>query len=289
MRVGFLGLGKMGLPMALNLSRKFPLTAWNRTLSKYSALENSGIRTAPVPSQVLKQSDTIFLMLSDDEATRSILNDDFRKEINGKTFVNTSSVSVQFSHELAAEVHEAGGKFIEMPVSGSEVPAQQGKLVGMMAGDPTVAEQIKPLVEPITSTALYCGPIGSGLRTKYAVNLFLVSVTAGLAESLNLARAQGLNLEVVGKALNASSLASDYSKVKVPKIVNQDWSTQGAVGVCYGSMKFIHSAANDTGTRSPVLDVCMRLFEEAIHSGIGEEDMIAIYKMLNKQPSESSN
>lgn len=105
-----------------------------------------------------------------------------------------------------------------MPSSGSRAPAEQGQLVGMMTGDPEVAERIKPFVQPFTTAAVYCGPIGAGLKTKYAVNLFMITLTAGLAESMSPARAQGLDLETVGQALNAGSMASCYSKVKVVKI-----------------------------------------------------------------------
>ncbi|QYT00211.1 NAD binding NADP oxidoreductase coenzyme F420-dependent [Trichoderma simmonsii] len=283
MSVGFLGLGVMGTPMALNLCRRFPTTVWNRTASKCAALVQAGAGLGQTPAKVVEQSDVIFTMMFDGPAIRSVIDDDFRKALRGKTLVNTSSVSVEFSQSLAKEVQEAGGKFIEMPVSGSKVPAETGKLVGMMAGDQADCERIRPFVEPITSAAVYCGPIGAGLKTKYAVNIFLITVTAGLAESMNLARAQGLNLEAFSSVLDAGPLASAYSKIKLAKMAKQDWSAQAAVKDCYNSTELIRTAAKAAEAKTPLIQVCNSLYKQAIDSGLEDEDMIAVYRVLSEQ------
>ncbi|KAF3072736.1 hypothetical protein V8C43DRAFT_246384 [Trichoderma afarasin] len=283
MSVGFLGLGVMGTPMALNLCRRFPTTVWNRTASKCAALVQAGAGLGQTPAKVVEQSDVIFTMMFDGPAIRSVIDDDFRKALRGKTLVNTSSVSVEFSQSLAKEVQEAGGKFIEMPVSGSKVPAETGNLVGMMAGDQAECERIRPFVEPITSAAVYCGPIGAGLKTKYAVNIFLITVTAGLAESMNLARAQGLNLEAFSSVLDAGPLASAYSKIKLAKMAKQDWSAQAAVKDCYNSTELIRTAAKAAEAKTPLIQVCNSLYKQAIDSGLEEEDMIAVYRVLSEQ------
>ncbi|KAL6822670.1 hypothetical protein J3E69DRAFT_337618 [Trichoderma sp. SZMC 28015] len=283
MSVGFLGLGVMGTPMALNLCRRFPTTVWNRTASKCAALIQAGAGLGQTPAKVVEQSDVIFTMMFDGPAIRSVIDDDFRKALRGKTLVNTSSVSVEFSQSLAKEVQEAGGKFIEMPVSGSKVPAETGNLVGMMAGDQAECERIRPFVEPITSAAVYCGPIGAGLKTKYAVNIFLITVTAGLAESMNLARAQGLNLEAFSSVLDAGPLASAYSKIKLAKMAKQDWSAQAAVKDCYNSTELIRTAAKAAEAKTPLIQVCNSLYKQAIDSGLEEEDMIAVYRVLSEQ------
>ncbi|KAJ3455250.1 hypothetical protein MRS44_013850 [Fusarium solani] len=214
----------MGTPMALNLCRKSSVIVWNRSRSKYTALADSSATIGEIPAQVAQQSDFIFTMLFDGPAIQSVIDNDsdFLKAIRGKTLINTSSVSIGFSHKLAQQVHKAGGHFIEMPVSGSKTPAEQGQLIGMMAGDLSFAEQIKPMVKPITKAAVYCGPIGSGLKAKYAVNLFLVAVTARLTESMNLTRAQGIDLKAFGQVLDNCALASPYSKVKVAKMLKAD-------------------------------------------------------------------
>jgi 3-hydroxyisobutyrate dehydrogenase len=101
MRIGFIGLGMMGTPMALNLARRFSITVWNRSPSKYQALKNAGATIGQTPSQVAEESDIIITMLFDGTAIQSIMNDSFKKALDGKTLINTSSVSVEFSRDLS--------------------------------------------------------------------------------------------------------------------------------------------------------------------------------------------
>ncbi|KAL1871480.1 hypothetical protein Plec18167_007040 [Paecilomyces lecythidis] len=282
MRVGFIGLGVMGAPMALNLTRKFPLTVWNRSPGKYPLLRQAGASIAQTPAHVLQASDIIFIMLFNAPAIKSIISHDFKQALTGKILVNTSSIPAEFSESLAREVHEAGGDYIEMPVSGSKVPAEQGQLVGMIAGDPGTAERIKEYVKPLTRAAVYCGPIGSGLKSKYAVNTLLVTLTVGLSESMNLAQAQGLDLSAFRKVLDACPMASAYSKIKLEKILNNDWEPQAGLRDCYNSTQLIISAATSAGIQSPLMDVCGQLYLEALEAGLGDEDMIAVLKVIGK-------
>ncbi|KAI5918071.1 putative NAD binding NADP oxidoreductase coenzyme F420-dependent [Camillea tinctor] len=288
MKLGFLGLGFMGKPMALNLARHFQLTVWNRSPSKYPAFLQAGCKTAETPAQVARESDIIFTMLFNSHAIQSILDAEFLRSLRGKILVNTSSVPVDFSHSLDKQVRQAGGSFIEMPVSGSKVPAERGELVGMLAGDRELATSLQPVVKHITTAAVYCGPIGMGLKTKYAVNLYLITTTAGLAESMNLARAQGLDVEAFVQVLDAGPMASPYSKLKLAKMLAQDWSPQAAIKDCFNITQLITSAAKAAQTQSPFIQLCETMYGRAIQSGIGDEDMIALTKTLAEPLRKSS-
>ncbi|EFY84792.1 NAD binding NADP oxidoreductase coenzyme F420-dependent, putative [Metarhizium acridum CQMa 102] len=288
MRIGFLGLGRMGTPMALNLCKNYPTTVWNRTASKYPTLADAGARIGDTPAQVAKQSDLVFTMLFDAPAIQSIFDDSFKRAIRNKTIVNTSSVPVEFSQKLERQILSAGGSYIEMPVSGSKVPAEQGKLVGMMAGDKAVCERVRPYVQPLTSASVYCGPIGSGLKMKYAINAYLITVTAGLAEAMSLAQAQGLDLDAFSKVLAAGPLASAYSKLKVDKVLAQDWSAQAAIEDCYNSTQLIQAAATEAETKSPLVRLCGELYSQARASGMAEDDMIAVFKLLARSTTTST-
>ncbi|OBR10518.1 Nad-binding protein [Colletotrichum higginsianum IMI 349063] len=270
--------------MALNLARRFPITVWNRSPSKYPPFTKHGANIGESPAAVARQSEVIFTMLFDGPALTSILDDEtFTAALRGKTLINTSSVIVDTSERVADQVRKAGGHFVEMPVSGSKIPAEQGKLVGLMAGDPAAAERVRPFVEPLTSAAVYCGPVGYGLKTKYAVNLFLNNLTAGLAESFSLARAQGLDLEAFGKVLDAGPMASAYSKIKVAKLLNGDWSPQASVKDCFNSTQLIVEAARQANVRAPFAELCGAVYGEAKDVGLSEEDMIAVYKVFQEK------
>ncbi|KAM3501955.1 hypothetical protein MY11210_009218 [Beauveria gryllotalpidicola] len=283
MRVGFMGLGFMGTPMALNLAQKFQLTVWNRTAAKYEPFRSTSATIADSPAAVLRQSDVVFTMLFNEAAYRAVLDDDddFAAALRGKTIINTSSVSVAFSQYLDEQVRQAGGRFLEMPVSGSRVPAAQGQLVGMLAGDGAEARRVAPLLAAITKAAVYCGgAIGMGLRTKFATNLFLITMTAGLAESMNLARAQGLDVDAFGRVLDAGPMASAYSKLKVAKMIAEDWSPQAAVADCYNLTELVQEAAGEVGAQTPLMTVCNALYKDAVDRGFGGDDMIAIHKVM---------
>jgi 3-hydroxyisobutyrate dehydrogenase-like beta-hydroxyacid dehydrogenase len=282
MKIGFIGLRVIGKPIALILARHFPITAWNRSPSKYAALEEAGVRVGTSPSHVVGESDIVFTMLFDVSAFEPILDDDFSKALRGKVLINTSSVPVNFSKKLAGFVHNASRDFVEMPVSSSKVPAEQGKLVSMIAGDRDAAKRIRPIVEPLTTAAVYYGPVGSGLKMKYAINLYLVAIAAGLSESMNLAHAQGLDLEAFAQVLSAGPITSPYSSIKVPKMLKEDWSPQASVKDCYNSTLLIQSAAQSASAWSPITQLCVSLYKQAQESGLGEEDMTAIVKLFSK-------
>ncbi|KAI1145703.1 hypothetical protein F4825DRAFT_443213 [Nemania diffusa] len=190
------------------------------------------------------------MMLFDATAISDVLVD-LKIPLAGKTQVNASSVSEEFSHYLAKEVSQVGGRFVEMPVSGSKLPAEKGQLVAMLAGDADVAEEIRPVTKPIASAAVYCGPIGYGLRTKYAANLYLITLTVGLAESMNLARAQGLDLAILEEVLSVGPMASVYARNKMAKAISGDWSPQAAIKDCHNSSKLICAEADASTVRSP--------------------------------------
>lgn len=275
-----MGLGFMGTPMAVNLSRKFQLTVWNRTAAKCEALRSTGATIAETPAAVLKQSDVVFTMLFNEAAYRAVLDKEFTEAIRGKTIINTSSISVAFSKFLDEQVKQAGGRYLEMPVSGSRVPAEQGQLVGMLAGDREEAQRVDPLLKTITKAAVYCGDIGMGLRTKFATNLFLITMTAGLAESMNLARAQGLDVNAFGEVLDAGPMASAYSKLKVEKMIAEDWSPQAAIADCYNLTELVQDAAGEVGAQTPLMTVCNQLYRDAVKRGFGGDDMIAIGQVM---------
>ncbi|KAJ0425372.1 putative NAD binding NADP oxidoreductase coenzyme F420-dependent [Aspergillus carlsbadensis] len=287
MAVGFLGLGVMGLPMARNLARNFPLTVWNRSASKYTLLtDTENITIAETPLQAIEASDIIFIMLFDSSALDAVLTDEVIRALSGKTVTNCTSVTVEYSQQLGAMIHDAGGEFLEMPVSGSKIPAEQGQLVGLMAGEAETAERVRPFLQPLTSAAIYCGPLGSGLKAKYAANTFATILAAGVGETMHFAQALGLDLEAFGQVLDASPMASAYSRGKVAKVQRGDWSAQASVGVCCYSTQLIEAAAEEAGARLPLMRTCKGLYEEATQDGLGEEDMVAVMKTIAKRSNE---
>jgi 3-hydroxyisobutyrate dehydrogenase-like beta-hydroxyacid dehydrogenase len=155
-----------------------------------------------------------------------------------------------------------------------------------MAGEADVAERVRPYLEPLTSAAIYCGPLGSGLKAKYAANTFATILAAGVGETMHFAQALGLDLDAFGQVLDASPMASAYSRGKVAKIQKGDWEAQASVGVCCYSARLIEAAAEEAGASLPLMKTCKGLYEEATADGLGEEDMVAVMKTIAKRSRE---
>ena len=139
----------------------------------------------------------------------------------------------------------------------------------------------------MASTAIYCGPVDHGLKTKYAVNLYVIAITTGLAEATNLAAAQGLNLEAFAQVLGAGPMASAYSKLKMAKLLDQDWSAQAPVKDCCNVTQLIKRAAEAANVKTPLVELCGKLYTQAKDEGLEEDDIIAIIKVLkNSHPHD---
>lgn len=162
-RVGFLGLGLMGEPMALRLVRSgLPLVVWNRTSAKTTSLHAAGAEVATSPSEVFNRSNVIFEMLANETAIDAVLERNtpaFAEHLSGRTLIHMGTTAPEYSRELEAAVQQAGGRYVEAPVSGSRVPAEQGELVAMLAGDPLAVESVRPLFEPMCRETVVCGVV----------------------------------------------------------------------------------------------------------------------------------
>jgi len=143
MSLGFIGLGTMGLPMALNLARAgTDLVVWNR--SPHRAEPFAAV--AATPDEVLARADVVILMLADEAAIDEVLGE---RELGGRTIVHMGTTSPAYSRGLEAAVVARGGAYVEAPVSGSRRPAEAGELVAMLAGDPVVVARVRPLLAPM--------------------------------------------------------------------------------------------------------------------------------------------
>jgi len=227
-RVGFVGLGLIGEPIAMNMVRAgTPLLVWNRTASKCTALRAAGARVAENIERIFTECRIVFLMVANAAAVDAVLQRNtvtFGNRIRGRTIVHMGTTSPEFSRNLGADIVSAGGSYVECPVSGSRTPAERGELVAMIAGDPAGVERIIPLLQPVTRQSFRCGAVPNALLMKLAVNIFLITTVTGLAEAANFAREQHLDLETFRHIVDAGPMASSVSKIKISKMVERDFS-----------------------------------------------------------------
>ncbi|MEW2305909.1 NAD(P)-dependent oxidoreductase [Streptomyces sp. NPDC006655] len=277
---GFVGLGVMGQPMALNLARAgTPLVVWNRTPERAEPLRAAGALVAASVEEVFARARVVIVMLLDEEVTDTVLGrggPGFEKLVADRVVVSTGSTSPEYARGLAADVRAAGGRFVEAPVSGSRKPAEAGELVAMLGGDPETVAEVRPLLAPMCREAVHCGPAGSGVLMKLAVNLYLTTTIAALAESVHFAQRQGLDLETFRSVVDSGQLGSGVTRVKVPMLAAHDFTVQAATADAYASTRLIADAARAAGLATPLLDLSGDLYGESVRLGNGRLDMSSV-------------
>lgn len=291
MRVGFVGLGVMGEPMAHNLVRAgVPLLVWNRTAEKIARVRAAGASVASSPEQVFEYCNVIVEMLADEAAIHAVFGSYLHvasRKLAGRTVIHMSTTSPEFSLQLHDAVLRAGGFYVEAPVSGSKIPAEEGRLVAMVAGDPEVVEQVRPVLATMCHTIVLCGAVPFASQMKLAINTFLVTMVTGLAETVALAAAHQLPMEALSAVLDAGPMASDVSRAKLAKLLSGDVDAQAAVTHVLANCRL---AVESTRRRvTPLMALCHDLYSETVDLGYGTADMVSVIKAIEARADLSGS
>lgn len=290
--IGFIGLGAMGEPMALNLRKAgVDLLVWNRSAFKRAVLAEAGARVADDCAHVFEQCETVLLMLANAEAIDLVLTrgePQFRHRVRGRTIVHMGTTSPAYSRGLDEAIRAAGGRYVEAPVSGSRKPAQAAELVAMLAGKQEAVAAVRPLFEAMAKRSEYCGEVPAALTMKLAVNLFLITMVTGLAEAMHFAREHGLDLAQFVAIVDAGPMASDVSRVKAAKLLRGDFDEQASIENVLDNNRLIAAAARGANIASPLLDVCHSLYREARELGLGGQDMVSVVKAIEARTERAS-
>jgi 3-hydroxyisobutyrate dehydrogenase len=290
-RVGFIGLGAMGEPMSLNLVKAgIALSVWNRSPAKSQILGDAGAHAAATVDEVFQEASTVFMMLFDRPAIDAVLGREtsrFATLVAGRTLVNLSSIAPEDSRALERDVLAVGGRFLEAPVSGSRIPAERGHLVAMLAGDQAVADAVRPLLTPMCRDAVYCGPAGSGLLMKLAVNLFLIVMVNGLTEAVHFADRCGLERQRLQAVLDAGPMASAVSRLKLSSLIANDFTPHAAIADALNSTQLITAAAAQARAACPLIGSCRELYGETAASGLAAQDMVAVIKTMEARSARA--
>jgi 3-hydroxyisobutyrate dehydrogenase len=289
---GFIGVGLMGQPMALNLARSgLPLKVWNRTPEKLEPVIAAGAVPVPDVEEIFASCEAIFLMLSTSEAVDQVLgrgNACFGKRVSGKLIINTATVRPEYSVALAAAIRSAGGRYVEAPVSGSRQQAQERRLVAMLAGEPEDVAHARTLLSHTCKTCFECGPAPNALKMKLAVNLFMIVMVTGLVEAFHFAERAGIDRAALREVLAASPMASNVSQVKAQKLAAGDWSPQAALADVLNNIGLVSEATAAAGAAAPLLRTCGELYARASELRVGALDMIAVNAAFERLAAASA-
>lgn len=277
---GFLGLGRMGEPMAANLlAAGVKLRVWNRSPAAPARLAALGAIPMPSARDVLRSSGTVIMMLANEQTADAALErgqPGFADNVHGLLLVQMGTTSPEYARALAADVAACGGRYVEAPVSGSRLPAEQGTLVCMLAGDADDVERVRALVAPMCRQTFACGAVPGALLTKLAVNLYLITMVTGLVEAVHFAQVSGVDLALLRAVLDAGPMASAVSTMKLDKLLAGDLSPQASLDDVLMNSRLVADAARAAGIATPLLDASHHLYTEASAAGFGATDMVGV-------------
>lgn len=279
-KIGWIGLGKMGVPMVQNLiNAGYELSVYNRSKAVLANFENKNVAIAQSPKELLVASEVVIVMISDDPAISDVFtgqNGLLSAEATGKIIINMSTVSGEISQEMAALLNKNGNHYIDAPVSGSLKQATEGTLVIMAGGNAEVFDRLIPIFNCLGKLALRVGETGAGNSAKLAINALLSFHALGLAEALNFAKEKGIETSTLLELINNSALGNPFMKIKGDAILQENYTPVFALKHIVKDLQL----AKDAGINSPLANAALQKFTSA-QDEIGEEDIIAIYKKLS--------
>lgn len=277
-KIGFIGLGSMGFPMAKNLEKAgYNLFVYNRTAAKAAAFENSS-RVCNSITALVENCDVIFTMLTNDTAVAAVYSQVLETGIAGKLFVDMSTVSQKLSVETATALAAKSASFIDAPVAGSTKPAADGTLIILAGGEQKDIERAMPYFEKMGRLVKHLGENGKGLAAKIAVNYLLAIVYQGLAESVLLAEQLGLQRSDYMDIINESALGNGVTKIKTPPLVTGNYAPAFALDLMLKDILL----AQDAGAGFPLGAAVTASYKQAQLDGFGKDDVIGIINYLKK-------
>jgi 2-hydroxy-3-oxopropionate reductase len=276
--VGFIGLGLMGKPMALNLRKAgFPLIVHNRSHAAVEALVAAGARAAGSPAEVAAASDVVITMVPDSPDVRKVLAGPrgvFEAVRPGTILIDMSSISPVVTRELAAEAASHGATLLDAPVSGGEIGAINGTLSIMVGGDRAALEKVRPLLNAMGNPdrVTYIGDSGAGQLCKVCNQIAIGGTLAVVGEAFALARKAGVDPARVREALLGGFAASRVLEVHGERILKGNYTPGFRAGLYHKDMGIALDTARAHGVPMPVSAAVQQLVNAMIAAGGAEAD-----------------
>ncbi len=282
-RIGFIGLGTMGLPMANNLLKAgYELVVYNRSMDRTKLLEGEAVTIAVTPAEVARQSEVVFTMLSADRVVEDvILGKDGIVEgaASGLVVVDSTTIMPATSKKLALALANHGIEMLDAPVTGSEPHAIKGALTFMVGGKKEIFDRCYPLFDVMGQKAIHMGDSGAGTTTKLANNLMAAINILSLAEGVTLAAKAGINPEKFLKVIMGGGAGSAMAEFKLPKIKDRDFTPTFKSELMYKDLTLISNFATENEVPMPGLSMTKELFRILLNKGLGHEDVCALVKV----------
>ena len=291
-RLGFIGTGIMGAPMALNLLRAgYPLTVHNRTKAKAQRLISEGASWAENSTDVADNSDVVITCVPDTpDVQKVLLGEDgvIQAARQGLVCVDMSTISPAATKEMGQTLQDKGVTLIDAPVSGGEIGAREAKLSIMMGGPKEAVEKVRPIMEVMGRAVTYCGPLGSGQITKLANQIMVIHTIMSVAEGLAFAEKAGLDLETTVAVTTAGAASSHSLRIFGPKIIAGDLKPAFMVDLQQKDLRLVLEYADRIKQPLPGVALAKQLLAvlQAQNRGRdGTQALIDVIRQLGKSKS----
>ena len=284
MKIGFIGTGLMGFPMAKNLLKKnLTLKVFNRSLEKAKPLEKFGATISTSLEQVVIGSDITILMLTDDVEVEKVLGDQkFLANLKPQsTVIDMSSIKPKIAIYYGNLLKKKNINFLDAPVSGGTIGAEQASLAIMVGGEQKVFDNVVNILNAMGNSTLV-GPNGSGQVSKLA-NQIIVGLTIGaVAEAVTLCEKAGANPNKMIKALSGGWADSKILQTHGKRMIEKDFTPKGRTSVHLKDMNNILECANSYNTHLPISNLVKEMYKSLVENGHGETDHSSLYKEIER-------
>jgi 3-hydroxyisobutyrate dehydrogenase-like beta-hydroxyacid dehydrogenase len=284
MRIGFLGLGTIGEPIANNLRKAgHDLTVWNRTASKAEHIVSKGGKLARSPRECASGKDLVFTCVSDEKALDAVLEGPegaFAGLVEGDVLVDLSTAGTRAARGVAARAAGKGVSFVCAPVLGSRLAAQQAQLVVLSGGPAAAREKARPALHAISVRVIDVDDAVQAALLKLCVNAVGGAMITAFGEALALGVSGGLPIWKLVEVIQASPFHSPAFLVKGELVEQGDYAARFSVALAEKDQRLAQEAADDQGARLPVNEAVRGLLAEAAESGRGDHDIAAVTELL---------
>lgn len=285
-KIGFIGLGLMGKPMARNLAAAgATVIIHNRSRGIVDKLAKEGMTAASSPADVARQSEAVILMLTDTPAVEQVVGgpEGVLEGLNaGGLVIDMSTTKVPTTRTLAEATVAKGGAYVDAPVSGGTLGAEAGSLTIMAGGTPSAIECAKPIFDVLGSKLTHVGDVGSGQIAK-AANQMIVGLNIGaVAEALTLAKMAGADPALVRQAIQGGFADSKILDVHGQRMIDDDFTPGAHCTVQRKDMDQAVELAESLGLKLPATALNRDLYDRVIEAGHGQLDHAALIKAIEE-------
>jgi 2-hydroxy-3-oxopropionate reductase len=285
-RVGFVGLGLMGLPMARNILKAgYRLTVWNRTAAKADPLVAAGAELAAGPADVARRSDVVVTIVTDSPDVEAVVGGDdgvLSGASAGSVWIDMSTISPDVTRRLGAAAAERGMEALDAPVSGGPPGAEAGTLSIMVGGKEDVFDACLPVLQTMGKTITRVGDLGAGQVTKACNQVVIAATLAGIAEALVLGAKAGVDPALIRQALMGGYAGSRLLEVHGQRMIEHAFDPGFFVKLHDKDLHIVLDMARSLSVSAPVSALAAQHFNALIADGDGELDNSAMLKVYER-------